>query len=360
MPVQKSLLKAAKHLLQTVISILITPAIALAIVATVSLILITFLPCYLAVAALAKVIRPELICPVFGDSVMFTTGLPENCKGNLTHLVPLDGNMSTETLCQLFIQRVVNRLGDDQKGNFMFYRYRYTWTHFLGYNFWQPEADFRAEEHVREYDLDGDLCLPYPRHEKAVLSKYGALAAQPWKPGISPWEFLVIQDYRTESEPEVPRTAMLLRHHHALVDGYGIASVIREFSGCPYTMPGINMKLSFIAKLWAYTRIPYDISTWLANSLFPCCSPQKAATQWPAPSQAMGALEIQFSEPINVQAIKIIKDRLGVSFLAVNLALLTGALKRMLDEEGLEDSCQVPIIFPVPKSDHPGGTNVQL
>ena len=257
--------KYAEHLLTFTLSVLLILVGGIIAAATLTVILISFGPYILIVTILAKLYRPNLISPVVGDSIIFTTELPQNGVGNVTHLIPLDGTLSTESVCKIFTQRVLQK--KTRKGELMFYRYRYTWTRFLGYNFWEPEEDFRAENHVREYDLDEELKLPKPCHEKDILNKYGALTGRAWKAGVSPWELLVIQDYRTEVEPALPRTAILLRYHHALGDGYGIASVIREFSSCPLTLPTINVEVSFLAKFLPCCRLPYDLSKLLAQAI---------------------------------------------------------------------------------------------
>ena len=344
------------------LSVLLAPFVAIAIIATFSIVTLIFLPYYLTVAVLAKLFRPDLTAPIFGDPIFLTTELPQNNAASITNLIPLDGIISTEMACKLFIQRVVEKKNED-KNNMLFYRYRHTWTRFLGLNFWQlPRKPFRAEDHVREYDLDGELELPSPCGQEDLLKKFGALSERPWMEGRSPWEFLVIQDYRTESEPGKPRTALLLRHHHGLIDGYGVMSVIRELSQCPCTLPKINFKAStLLTKMYSYSRIPYDISKELTPCLFPCLSRSKSSSRWPVPSGEMGALEVAFSEPIKVETIRRIKNQLGVSFLAVNLAISIGALKRLLlEQENVDIPAEFPVIFPVPKPNHPGGTNVHL
>ena len=148
----------------------------------------------------------------------------------------------------------------------MFQRYRQTWTHFLAFSFWQAEQDFRPEEHMEEIALQSQpFSLPSPS-EKAMLRGFQNLAKRPWKVGRSPWELLVIQDYRTEEGPGTARTAIILLHHHALIDGYGVASVFREFSSSAYTFPEINIKLPLITRILAYLRIPYDISASILTS----------------------------------------------------------------------------------------------
>ena len=67
--------------------------------------------------------------------------------------------------------------------------------------------------------------------------------AHPWEKGKSPWEFLVIQDYRTESEPRTPRMALYLRHHHALIDGYGLVSLLEQLSSCAVSLPAAEIFL---------------------------------------------------------------------------------------------------------------------
>ena len=122
--------KLAEHLLTFTLSVLVIPLGGIIAAATLVTILISFGPYILIVTILAKLYRPNLISPVVGDSIIFTTELPQNCVGNATHLIPLDGVISTESVCKIFTQRVLEK--KTKTGELMFYRYRYTWTRFLG------------------------------------------------------------------------------------------------------------------------------------------------------------------------------------------------------------------------------------
>ena len=74
----------------------------------------------------------------------------------------------------------------------------------------------------------------------------------------------------------------------------------------------------------------------------------------------MGNMDVVFSDPIKTETIRRTKNHPGVSFLAVNFGIVTGAFHWLpLEQNNMEIPAEFPIIFSVELS-HPGGTNVSL
>ena len=309
---------------------------------------IALIPVWLIVSAVAKISRPDL-GPIISDmSSIFTLKPADECAGSLIHYLILDGTMDKERFRELWKERVMHarRLS----GDLMFPRFRDTWTEFLGYSFWKPEQKFSLKRHIRDYDLKGDLALPSPCRSNDLKRVIGGIAGKLYTRDRSPWEILLIQNYRADNDPR-PKTVIVVRHHHALIDGYGLVSMIRHLFETKYPLPRLQFpKPPLWYRVLAPLKMPYDSAVMYLNST-------DGLKEWrSAQSENTVQLEGSMTSAITIEKVKSVKNRLKVSYNAVLFAAIAGGFERMVKQEKLNIPESLGIHYPVPRPGHPGGT----
>ena len=306
------------------------------------------LPIYKLVQISAKIIRPDL-GPIISDlTAAFTLNPQDKCAANLSNFLILDGNISTERFSQLFKDRIIEC--KRPSGEWMFGRFRYAWTEFLGYTFWKPEKNFSVQSHIREYNLKGELSLPVPCYDKDLRRIIGPITALPWDIERSPWEVLLIHNYKFTEEDADLHTVVLLRAHHALIDGYGYVTLMRKLTQCKYTMPGLNFQNPPLwYKLMAAIKVPWDMAKM-------CVATHDGLKHWHVRPSGQRDFSAGLTGAIPISSVKAIKNNLGVSYTTVIFAAVAGAIEKLSQMEKLGVPKKIGVYAPLPMPEHPGGT----
>ncbi|CAG7816278.1 unnamed protein product, partial [Allacma fusca] len=145
------------------------------------------IPLQIGILLLARIFRPDLKFFVFGMNSALTTEDPPENFFNLVNIAVLDGRITCEDFRSKFNVRVLKL--KDSRNNLVYQRLQETFTGFMGYTFWRDLGpSFDLQDHVRDYDYQGELALPSPCSEEDLLRINGPLLTVPWKEDQSPWE----------------------------------------------------------------------------------------------------------------------------------------------------------------------------
>lgn len=306
------------------------------------------LPCFVTVVVAAKFFRPDLGHIVSDLSAAFTVNPQNKCSANLTHFLILDGSITTERIRDLFDLRVLKC--KRANGKLMFSRLRDTWTEFMGYTFWRPEHNFNVDKHIRQYDLQGELALPVPSYGTDLRRIIGPVTSLKWDSDKSPWEILVIQNYKAFGDNDQIGTVLMIRNHHALIDGRGIVTLMRQLTKCKYSVPEVDYKEPpLLVKLLAPLKVPWDMAKMLVDT-------HDGLHAWHGPASGPREFVAGVTEAIPITTIKAIKNKLGVSYTAILFAAVAGALEKFAQKEGLSVPEKLGVYAPLPLPKHPGGT----
>ena len=312
------------------------------------LFVILLVPVWLTVRLMAKVLRPELGQIISDMTTNFTIYSQDNCCASLNHYLILDGTMTAARFRELWHERIM--CARRPNGELLFSRFRESWTHFLGYPFWKPDRSFSLEHHIRDYDLDGDLALPVRCHERDLQRMMGRLASRLYREDCSPWEVLLIQNYRLLEDSKTPRTVVLFRHHHALIDGYGLVSIMRLLFQSKYSVPEVKFpNVPLWLRFLAVLKMPYDTAEMLLNAY-------DGLDEWHVQADTPRELEASMTGPIPIDKVKAVKRKLKISYSAVIFTAVAAAIERVAKENKMKVPQNMGVHFPLPKPNHPGGS----
>ena len=308
---------------------------------------VVWLPLLLIAIISAKFFRPSLGPIAQGTCLAFMTGPPQKDSTNLLHILVLDDGMSVTEFRTLFHDRVIQKKGPT--GELAFPHFRNTWEEFMFHTFWKPESNYSTGRHIRDYDLEGEFKLPSPCSMEDVQKILGSLVDKPWPDDFSPWEILLIKNFKTAQDDLRSTTALIFRHSHGLIDGYGLVSVIKELSGSKYDLPLPNFPEAPVhERILSAMKVPYYLG--------PDSLDAPHDTHWMARKSGSPQLIASMTELISVQRIKEIKNKLAVSYATVLFTAAGGALERIFAEEKLTVPDAIDAWTASPLPNHPGGT----
>ena len=336
----------------TALTVLIAPA-TLAFAAVSLLLLRPF------VALLARILRSDLADIMYNRGQIFAFE-PVYTKSSLTVLMHLvcDGTVSLESLREQFRRQLLPSVWNKNKGD-DYVRLRQLWTQYCGYLFWQWEADFRVEKHVREYDYEEpELALPKggvcsEEHLKGIT---GAISERAYSPGQSPWEMLLIKNYKSSNNTDGhPQCVIVLRMHHTLTDIISmIKLILRLFDQETVSFAKARFRqTSAVERLWRNVKValraPYDVASNLVDV-------HDGKNCWSMENKQLTKhYHTLFSNPVPVGKIKEIMKKYGVSYNAAIYSVTGGAMVKLMTEAGQKVPDQLSTFMPYPLPDHPGG-----
>jgi diacylglycerol O-acyltransferase / wax synthase len=229
----------------------------------------------------------------------------------------------------------------------------------LDHPVWIDDDDFQLERHLQHVGLP----TPAGRHEFAEVC--GDIASLPLDRDHPLWEMWVIEDTADGNA-----RAVLLKAHHAVVDGVAGATLMAQLcSDKPDAPPpdpvdgaggadplaiAASGLLGFALRPWRLASVlPATVAT-LLRTLYRARRGATMAQPFAAPPTTFNA---SFSRARNVaftrldlQDIKAIKNRFGVTVNDVVVALCSGVLRRfLLDRHELPEA---PLVATVPVSVH--------
>ena len=207
----------------------------------------------------------------------------------------------------------------------------------LDHPVWVDDDDFQLERHLHRVGLP----TPAGRHEFAEVC--GDIASLPLDRDHPLWEMWVIEDIADGNA-----RAVLLKAHHAVVDGVDGAG---EADPLAVAASGL---VGFALRPWRLATVLPATLTTLVQTLYRARRGATMAAPFAAPPTTFNASfsrarNVAFAQ-LDLQDIKTIKNRFGVTVNDVVVALCSGVLRRfLLDRHELPEA---PLVATVPVSVH--------
>lgn len=241
----------------------------------------------------------------------------------------------------------------------------------MGFLFWEKNPDFKLENHIRMYDYtDSGVEIGRNPTEDDLRAVTNGLVAKEYARGQSPWELLLIENFHysgkgcTEGETTVVGSVLALRMHHALADWQSIIKFLQHLcqtdrdDDVRYTIT--EAKFSRVGRLeklatnlMTCARLPTEISSAYVEQH---CMGEKFSWLPFRRQLRLQNYHTFLSDRIPLETIKILRRKFGVSSNAVLNTVITGALVKLLEQNGrgmIPRSLLCSYSVPLPK--HPGG-----
>ncbi|MGO4442377.1 wax ester/triacylglycerol synthase family O-acyltransferase [Mycobacterium sp. 2YAF39] len=231
---------------------------------------------------------------------------------------------------------------------------------------WVEDQDFRLDRHVHR------IGLPRPGGRSELAEICGHIAALPLDRSRPLWEMWVI-----EGPDDVDSVAVMMKSHHAAVDGVGGADLLMQLcdldTGVPVAEhvngPAATGRLEMAAagiadvirRPWRLVTVIPDTTRTVIHTVQRAASGEAMAPPFAAPSTVFNApftnrRNVAFTQ-VDLADVKKVKEAFGITINDVVLAMTSGALRQfLLDKDELPEQ---PLVATVPmstrdKSDRPG------
>ncbi|CAG7722392.1 unnamed protein product [Allacma fusca] len=272
-------------------------------------------------------------------------------KWNLCIWVIYEGDIDIENIVETFYRQVVLR--EAKNGTLAYPELQQYFSQWLGFLFWKSEDNFSMRAHSRHYESNNNSTI----NDLDTIIKN--LTWAPFKEKTSPWEFLWIRNYRPRYLDGVdsiaPKTVKIFRVHHGLGDGVANIKLLLEH------LCNVSLKTTakprfekrngfgtFARVLKAPVVAPYQFIKMLVEA--------KDSNDWHprSESELVRPFNNAFSDRINLDFIRSIKQRHGVSYNAVVMTAITGGIRRIMLQQGKAVPEVINAGLPIPLPGHPG------
>ncbi len=229
---------------------------------------------------------------------------------------------------------------------------------------WVEDEDFDLSRHVNR------VALPEPGGRDELAELCGRIIGTPLERSKPLWEMWVIEGVGGSAAREDERLALLLKVHHAAVDGVSAADLLAKLLDTEPDAPppdpvdapqgastweiAADGLWRVVTRPWQLTRVVPVATSLVTNTVSRALSGNAMALPFSAPSTPFNApltsdRNIAFAQ-LNLDDVKKVKNQAEVKVNDVVMALCAGALRGYLDERGaLPDK---PLIAVVPSSVH--------
>ena len=303
----------------------------------------------------AWLFRPDLTAPLdVVQEAMALERIHSKPKMNILVYNIVEGTVSVNDFRARFEKNILNLT--DGKGTLVYPELKQFKATFLNKYFWKCDKNFDLKNHVRLYDYPGEtIKLPKPCNEADLEKVTGDLLAHPWKKGQSPWEILFIHNYR-ENETESMKTVFIFRIHHSLTDGYGILKIIWRLLDNPsqvkFPQPTFP-QLNFVQRCVIYMRLPFYMYYYLALAVVDGFDFKNS---WHLRDKKLSRnYNTCLVKPIPISVIKEIKQKYGVGYNSVLAAIVSGGIRKVMEENGQKIPESMGVFMPLPLPNHPEG-----
>jgi diacylglycerol O-acyltransferase / wax synthase len=231
---------------------------------------------------------------------------------------------------------------------------------------WVDDDAFQLRRHVHR------IAVPEPGGRRELSEICGHVAGLPLDRDRPLWEMWVIEGGARDD-----RLTVLLKVHHAVVDGVAGANLLAQLcsaaadSPAPQPLQGVGdaSTLQIAAGgLWNVAKRPLRLATVLPATLVTAARTLLRAREGRTMAAPFSAPATPFNGPLtrerniaytqlDMRDVKRVKNKFGVTINDVVVALCAGVLRRFLFERG--ELPDVPLVATVPvsvrdKSDRPG------
>lgn len=229
---------------------------------------------------------------------------------------------------------------------------------------WLEDNDFQLSRHVNR------IALPEPGGREELAAVCGRIVAMPLERSKPLWEMWVIEGVGGSAAREDGRLAMLLKVHHAVVDGVSAANLLSQLLDTepeappPDPVDGPKQASAweiaadglwrFVTRPWQLTRVVPTTASMIVNTVNRAVGGSAMAAPFSAPNtpfnKALTAERNLAMAQLPLEDVKKIKDHCDVKVNDVVMALCAGALRGYL--EGRDELPAKPLIAFVPASVH--------
>jgi len=359
--------------------------VAYLILVPIFLLLMTPLYLYRLFVILAqKLLKPELVEIVSTrDALVGLDNASSQLECMITLLLIMKGDPDMNKILEVFKNEVIN--GKNSKGELCYQKLKNYYDTWLGFTFWKKEENFQLENHVHEINLSEYDFMKENNNgkdgvtEEQLMKMLGARATKCFPPGISPWEALIVRNYKKappnlhqDYKPNIPITpvekfgekdcefALVLRIHHAMGDGYSIMKLVMS-NLCIGALDRIPKpparQLSIFTVILNYMAI-FFLTPYYHFLQFVL---HVDKTMWHLPSNKLEKQwQFAVTERISFAAIKEISKNQEVCVTATLVAGLAGGVHNFLKNKGLgnKNNSKMRAMSPMPWKGHPVETLV--
>lgn len=229
---------------------------------------------------------------------------------------------------------------------------------------WLEDNDFQLSRHVNR------IALPEPGGREELAAVCGRIVAMPLERSKPLWEMWVIEGVGGSAAREDGRLAMLLKVHHAVVDGVSAANLLSQLLDTepeappPDPVDGPKQASAweiaadglwrFVTRPWQLTRVVPTTASMVVKTVNRAVGGSAMAAPFSAPStpfnKALTSERNLAMAQLPLEGVKKIKHHCDVKVNDVVMALCAGALRGYL--EGRDELPAKPLIAFVPASVH--------
>jgi diacylglycerol O-acyltransferase len=234
----------------------------------------------------------------------------------------------------------------------------------LDHPVWVEDRDFELSRHLKR------IGLPAPGGREELAEVCGQIASTPLERSKPLWEMWVIEGVDGTNANHSTRLAVMLKVHHAVVDGVSAANLLSQLldrdpdGTIPDSVdgPGDASPVSIVADgLWRFVTLPWQLTKSIPVAASMVTETVSRAARGTAMAAPFSAPTTRFNRQLTSQRniafvsasmpdVKKVKDRFDVKVNDVVMALCAGALRGFLeDRDELPDK---PLIAVVPSSVH--------
>jgi hypothetical protein len=230
-------------------------------------------------------------------------------------------------------------------------------TSWMGYWFFQNDADFDIKNHIKEYHN------PHKERytEEDLIKIKEELIQRRWRRGGPLWEIIVIKNYFPEGSI-IPHTATIPRFHHALADGISLVIWFKKLlrmKDLQLIVPIPNWpKITLYQKLCLSLKLPFQLALTVVDYLLAKYPESRFIgrrnnTKQQGKSSDSVCYFVQ-TRGIPMENIRRIKEHFNVGFSSVIMAGITGFLYDLMerqDNDGKpEERTMAYLPFPIPRT----------
>jgi len=297
-----------------------------------------------------KFLRPDLHSLVATRSTVLATDSPyDKPNWNLCVWLVLDGKLNIDVLRENFYSNIV--LKKWPNGNLVNPQYQQYITRWMGFLFWKWEKKFDMFHHIRPYFTEQNQDSRVNSMQLKQIIK--ELTWAPFEAKKSPWEFLFIPHYISSERNFCPKkskaeSVLILRVHHGICDGFTILRLLMEevnnislVNVAKPSRPKLSMVQQAVNAFFFWIRGPYMFMKMMAEI--------NDNNAWHLPKEQLTRPKnTDFTPRISLEYIKGIKRANEVSFSAVLIAAITGAIRRMMIRKNVRIPPEITVAFPLP------------
>lgn len=282
------------------------------------------------VSMLAKWLDPQITRILSGLSASLVRDYDCHLSKPLSSIVvcmKCHGSHTFEQFCKELQEKFILRKSSHSKSELQFPELQQHFKRFMGYVFLRWDDNFDLQKHVR-------LLSSPIRTTTEFQEIWQRLVIEPYQIGHSPWEAVFVEDYR---DLEYGRSSnrkfiVFFRSHHGIGDGLSVQNmlcsldpdyVLEKPVAVTFT-PFVSFYKNFLSVLQTVVFGPFQLLARMVRY-------QEGYHKLHLPAEEHAKEYYIVESPfMHMETVKQIKNKMGVCFTAVLLAVVSGGIRRFL------------------------------